>query len=90
MTEAVIPFPAPMAFVRVYRCPQRLTDGYCFGAGVPITFTNVDWFEASILGGRPELEAFIKTKRYFDPTARFMVLGDHPNLTFTIDPERSP
>jgi len=25
-------------FVRVYRLPKKLTNWYCFGQGVPITF----------------------------------------------------
>jgi hypothetical protein len=77
---------APRAFVRVYRCPEKLTDGYCFGGGQPITFTNVDWFETLVSEGRKGLEDFIRSKRYFDPKARFLVLADHRDLTFTIDP----
>ena len=74
------------AFVRVYRLPQRLTDGFCHGSGVPITFLNVDWFETPIEDGRALLEPFIQGKRYFDPSARFLVLSDDPTLTFTIEP----
>lgn len=77
---------APRAFVRVYRLPGKLTDGYCFGGGVAISFLNVDWFEAMIEEPREQLIEFIKRKRYFLPTARFLVLGDHPNLTFVIEP----
>jgi hypothetical protein len=77
---------APRAFVRVYRLPTRLTTGYCFGGGNPIMFWNVDWFEAPIEGGRQDLERFIRGKRYYDPSARFLVLADHPDLTFTIEP----
>jgi len=76
---------APRAFLRVYRLPTKLTNGYCFGGGVPITFLNVDWFEALIDDGRAPLEAFIKSKRYYDATARFLVLADHPDLTFVIE-----
>jgi hypothetical protein len=73
--------------VRVYRLPaDKLTYGYCFGGGMPITFQNVDWFEAPVDLGREALVAFIKGKKYFKPDARFLVLGDHPALTFTIDP----
>lgn len=74
----------PRIFVRVYRLPQKLTDDYCFGPGVPITFTNVDWFEASLHEPRERLIEWIKGKRYFDPNARFLVLGDDPGFTFTI------
>jgi hypothetical protein len=71
-------------FVRVYRLPVKLTDGYCFGAGVPITFQNVDWFEAPQDGTRDELISFIKGKRYYSADADFLVLGDHPDFTFQI------
>ena len=30
--------------VYVYKLPEKLSNGFCFGGGVPITFTNVDWF----------------------------------------------
>lgn len=87
MADVVDYLSAPRAFVRVYRLPAKLTDGYCFGAGVPIMFLNVDWFEVVIAEGRTELERFIRRKRYFATNARYLVLADHPDLTFTIDPE---
>lgn len=77
---------APRTRVHVYRLPERLSNGYCFGGGVPIGFTNVDWFDTIISEGREPLTAFIKKKRYFDPRARFLVIGDHPDFTFTIEP----
>ena len=80
-------FDAPRTFVRVYRLPTKLTNGYCFGGGVPIAFTNVDWFEASISDGRDVLADFVRSKRYYDKTARFLVLADDPALTFTIERE---
>ncbi len=76
----------PRTFVRVYRLPKKLTDGYCFGGSVAIAFFNVDWFEAPVDGGRAMLEPFVRGKAYFDPQARFLVLSDEPTLTFTIDP----
>jgi hypothetical protein len=30
--------------VYIYKMPAKPSDGYCFGGGKPITFTNVDWF----------------------------------------------
>jgi len=77
-------------FVRVYMLPRKLTDGYCFQGGVPIAFQNVDWFEALVSGGRDRLADFVKKKRYYKPSERFLVLGDHPDFTFTIDPEKKP
>jgi hypothetical protein len=73
-------------FVRVYIIPDRPTQGYCFGGWVPITFKNVDWF-GHPEDGKNDLVKFIKSKRYYNPRFRYLVLGDHPNLTFTIDPE---
>lgn len=77
---------APRARCHIYRLPSNLTSGYCFDGGHPISFQNVDWFDAPISEGRDTLIRFIKKKRYFDPTARFLVLADHPDLTFTIEP----
>lgn len=74
-------------FVRVYLLPQQLTNGYCFGTGKPITFQNVDWFETVIDDGIEPLIAFIKGKRYYQPIFRYLVIGDHPGFTFTIDPQ---
>lgn len=75
----------------VYRLPEKLTDGFCFGAGKPITFTNVDWFEAVPPEGIPvptrdDLIGFIKAKAYYDPTARFLVLDGRDGETFVISP----
>jgi hypothetical protein len=73
-------------FVRVYRMPEKLINGYCFetGTGNPITMQNVDWFEAPIAAGRDELVRFIKSKRYYSAVSDFLVLGDHPDFTFRI------
>lgn len=76
----------PRARCHVYRLPKKLSNGYCFDGGHHIAFQNVDWFDASISDGREVLMAFIKTKKYFDSGARFLVLADHPDLTFTIEP----
>ena len=62
-------------------------SGYCFGAGVPITFTNVDWFECPADEDREALVEFIRSKQYCRAGARFLVLGDSPDFVFTIDPE---
>lgn len=78
----------PRAFIRIYKLPEKLSEGYCFSA-VPITFANVDWFEVPVSEDRTRLVSFIKGKRYYQPDARYLVLGDDPNFTFTIDPEAS-
>ncbi|MGC2778047.1 MAG: hypothetical protein WA418_20660 [Bradyrhizobium sp.] len=77
-------------FVRVYRLPDQLTDGFCFGGGKPITFVNVDWFEAIVSEGVDVLTKYIKSKTYFSGRARFLVLGDRPDFVFTIDAEEKP
>jgi hypothetical protein len=74
-------------FVRVYHLPGQLTDGFCFGGGKPITFVNVDWFEAVVGEGVEVLTSFIKTKAYYNDRARFLVLGDRSDFVFTIEPE---
>lgn len=85
------PFPSERrVFVRVYRLPEKLTNGYCFGGGVPIAFTNVDWFEVPADEERGRLVEFIRTKQYYRPTARFLVLGDSPDFVFLIDGEARP
>lgn len=73
-------------FVRVYQLPQLLTEGYCFGKGVPITFVNVDWFEAMTDASREVLVSHIKRKLYYKYEERYLVLGDHPDFVFVIDP----
>lgn len=78
---------APRTFVRVYRLPEKLTDGFCFGGGREIAFLNVDWFDMALIGNaRAELEAFVRGKPYYDRAARFLVLADDPSLVFTIEP----
>ena len=74
--------------IRVYRLPEKLSDGFCHGGGVPITFTNVDWFGAPPEGqsvSPGEIANFIRAKSYFDPSARYLVLDERPGLTFVIE-----
>jgi hypothetical protein len=86
MSDAHAFLTEPRVFVRVYIVPERPTNGYCFGGGVPIIFLNVDWFEAPIAAGRDDLIGFIKRKQYYHDNSRYLVLGDHPDFTFTIEP----
>ena len=78
------PDDAPRTFVRIYQLPHKLTAGYCFGAGRPIEFRNVDWFEALIEADHAGLTEFIKTKQYYSPDRQYLVLADDPSMTFTI------
>lgn len=68
--------------IKVYRLPEKLTDGFAFGGGVPITFTNVDWFNAFEGMTREDLEAFVRTKKYFKSGGKFLVLSD--SFTFQV------
>ena len=54
----------------VYKLPEKLTDGFCFGGGRPIVFLNVDWFEGEG-ATREDVELFIKTKNYFKSARSF-------------------
>lgn len=88
MTPDILDFmQQPRSRCHVYRLPQKLTEGYCFNGGHPIAFQNVDWFDAPIADGQSVLAEFIKRKAYYHPRARYLVLADHPSLTFVIEPE---
>lgn len=83
---AMLP-PDERVFIRVYRLPERLTQGFCFGGGVQVNFLNVDWFETSVSEGKGPLVEFIKGKIYYKPEFRYLVLGDLPEFTFMIEKE---
>lgn len=68
--------------VRVYRLPEKLTNGFAFGGGVPITFINVDWFNGHDALTRDELEKYIRGKVYCKSGGKFLVLSDDPRFTF--------
>lgn len=81
------------ARIRVYRLPEKLTNGFCFAGGNPIAFLNVDWFhapDASQNFSRDDLTAFLTSKGYYDPSARFLVLDDRPGETFILEPRTPP
>ncbi|MCA3647919.1 MAG: hypothetical protein IOC42_01020 [Methylobacterium sp.] len=73
-------------FIRVYRLPEKLTNGYCFGGGVPIEFLNVDWFGTAGEPKRSELEPWLRKKRWATP-GRYLVMSDaaSPHLTFVFE-----
>lgn len=76
---------ATETFARVYRLPPKLTNGFCFGGGKPITFQNVDWFDVPPdYATRERIEKHVRSKNYFAADAVFLVLCDDPRLTFTI------
>lgn len=52
--------------IYVYKLPDKLSDGYCFGGGNPITFTNVDWISTPEDGcSTEELKQFFMKKIYY-------------------------
>lgn len=61
--------------IKVYRLPEKLTDGFAF-SGVPITFTNVDWFNGFKGMTQADLEAHVRKKTYFKAGGKFLVLSD--------------
>lgn len=71
-------------FIMVYRLPEKLTDGFAFGAGRPITFTNVDWFNGYDGMTQVDLENFIRGKKYFKDGGRFLVMSNPPEFTFQL------
>jgi hypothetical protein len=62
--------------IKVYRLPDKLTDGFAFNGGVPITFTNVDWFNGYKGMTQSDLEKHVREKRYFKEGGKFLVLSD--------------
>lgn len=79
--------------IRVYRLPEKLTDGFCFNGVKPITFLNVDWFDAppadsGIVLTRDMIEDHVRAKNYFDPAARFLILDDRHGETFVLQAEQ--
>jgi hypothetical protein len=74
--------------LHVFRLPDSLAEGYCFGGGVDVVFYNVDFFDAPWNIPREELIAFVKGKKYFDAARRFLIIAERefPTLTFTIEP----
>lgn len=75
-----------LVMVYVYRIPEKRTDGFAFGGGVPITFESLDWFGAPFFPpacSPDELRAFIRKKRYFASNeGKLLVLSDRADFTF--------
>lgn len=67
--------------IKVYRLPDKLTNGFAF-AGVPITFTNVDWFNGFKGMTQADLDKHVRGKKYFKDGGKFLVLSD--SFTFQI------
>lgn len=81
-------FEQRMVRLHVYRMPDNLNVGYCFGGGNPVGFLNVDFFDVPWNMTRDDVVAFVKGKRYFDAGRRYLVIAEkeYPTLTFPIEP----
>lgn len=73
--------------VFVYLLPEKLSDGFCFSGGRPITFTNVDWFNGVDGMTREMLEKEVRKKYYAIPGSNFLVMSPENNLSFTFTVE---
>ena len=69
--------------VFIYVLPPKLSDGYCFGGGRPITFLNVDWFNGVDGMTREMLETKVRQKQYVQPGQTYLVLSPDNDLSFT-------
>jgi hypothetical protein len=77
-----------MSFIRVFEMPHFIKPNYRFGGGMPMPFTEVDWFRddqgrLKSETGRREAAEFIKTKRYYKPECAYLVL--HPTHPMVIN-----
>lgn len=74
--------------IYVYQLPAKLSDGYCFGGGRPISFLNVDWFNDYPDMTLGDLQDWVKQKTYFTsslPGTKFLILcTSRPGLTSVI------
>lgn len=66
--------------VRVLEMPEQFSSDYCFKP-IPQTFKMVDWFRDDACPGEKELCDFIKAKRYFSPSSKFLVLRETGSFT---------
>ena len=74
--------------IYVYQLPKRLSDGFCFSGGRPITFLNVDWFDGPLEMTLGDVQEWVKTKNYFTaapPGTAFLILSQiRPGLTSVV------
>lgn len=78
---------------QVFKLPDDLPDGYCFGGGKPVTFQLVDWF-----GPPPEriqeqgfthedLRAFLRQKNYYKAGGSFVVIRNDGAVFTLLQPK---
>ena len=49
-------------FCRVFELPEQFSSDYCFGGGIPTTFTMVDWFHPVMDGRLPSFPLVSKAE----------------------------
>ena len=69
--------------VFVYQLPPKMSDGFCFGGGRPITFQNVDWFNGFDGMTRDDLETEVRGKKYVKPGETYLVCSPENEISFT-------
>lgn len=69
--------------IYVYELPERMSNGFCFGGGKPITFKNVDWFNSFDGITKEHIEASVKEKIYAVEGKRFLVCSPDNDISFT-------
>jgi hypothetical protein len=78
MTKSIWPRRDELLY-HVFRLPETLPDGWCFGGGKPVTMTMVDWFCPPPLAIMPtpsheEIRVFLRQKEYFKAGGHFVVI----------------
>ena len=73
--------------VYVYKLPEELSKGFCFGGGVPITFLNVDWFNGFDGMTQDDIRKNIALKKYITDGNMFLVLSPENCISFTMTGE---
>jgi len=76
--------------IYVYKLPEKLANGYCYGGSVPITFENVDWMNSPSEMqtqnpiSRDGFVKFIANKKYAKDRKPLMVVDTVDNYTMMI------
>lgn len=73
-----------MRMIYVYELPVKMSDGYCFGGGKPITFINVDWMDSAEGLSKKDFLSFIKPKVWRKAGGKYACLDTEGPLTMII------
>lgn len=76
--------------VFVYKLPGKLSDGFCFEGGNPVTFLNVDWFNGADGMNRDMLEKEVQNKVYVQAGETYLVLSPENDISFTFTGKPRP